>query len=237
MDPLHVNCAQPRNMPMPTHRTLCGRLQLDVAPLPELQPLMQAGVFAFQQWEVGLNRGFPGDRLVDGIQPGMGRGEHLFLELDQLGVDAYPAAGFQGVLSARILVWQTAQPQSSLGAPSSIDEVGPAGYHALYEEPTAMADASAVNERPGESEQLLPGENRNSRFRDDAEHWIAVYSEFLRFKQDLLATVEAERAELSDEVAAALSTTVLSQLTRQHDRLRRRLSFWQTRLAEIKSQG
>ena len=100
-----------------------------------------------------------------------------------------------------------------------------------------MAETMAIAERSSESDPLLPGENRNSRFADDAEHWIAVYSEFIRFKEDLLASVEAERVELSDEVAAALSLTVVSQLTNQYQGLQRRLDFWRSRLAELKSQG
>ena len=99
-----------------------------------------------------------------------------------------------------------------------------------------MTDVITTDERPGESERLLPGENRNSRLPDDAQHWIAVYSEFIRFKADLLSTVDAERAALPDEVSAALSMTVLSQLNRQYAGLQRRLDFWQTRLAELTTQ-
>ncbi|HEX3630728.1 MAG TPA: hypothetical protein VHW91_09680 [Candidatus Dormibacteraeota bacterium] len=100
-----------------------------------------------------------------------------------------------------------------------------------------MTDTRAMAERSTDPDPLLPGENRSSRFADDAEHWIAVYSEFIRFKEDLLASVEAERVELSDELAAALSVTVLSQLNTQYQGLQRRLDFWRSRLAEIKSQG
>ena len=85
-------------------------------------------------------------------------------------------------------------------------------------------------------EPLLPGENRKTPFADDAQHWISVYSEFVRFKSDLLSTVEAERAALSPAVAEALSATVVSQLVDQFGSLQRRLSFWQARLAELTRQ-
>ena len=99
-----------------------------------------------------------------------------------------------------------------------------------------MTDVVATDGGRGESEPLLPGENRNSHLPDDAEHWIAVYSEFIRFKADLLSSAVEERTALSDEVSAALSMTVLSQLNRQYERLQRRLDFWQTRLAELTTQ-
>ncbi len=88
-----------------------------------------------------------------------------------------------------------------------------------------------------DGEPLLPGENRGSRFIDDAEHWISVYTEFIRFKEGLLSTVEADRAELSEELSAALSVSVVSQLTDQYASLQRRLSFWQNRLAELTRPG
>jgi hypothetical protein len=87
--------------------------------------------------------------------------------------------------------------------------------------------------QPIEGEPLLPGENRGSRFVDDAEHWISVYREFIRFKEGLLSTVETERAELSEELSAALSVSVVSQLTDQYASLQRRLTFWRDRLAEL----
>ncbi len=91
--------------------------------------------------------------------------------------------------------------------------------------------------RPIDGEPLLPGENRGSRFIDDAQHWISVYNEFIRFKEGLLSTVEADRAGLSEELSAALSVSVVSQLTDQYASLQRRLSFWQNRLAELTRPG
>lgn len=92
-----------------------------------------------------------------------------------------------------------------------------------------MTTEPSIDEEPA-----LPGENRRSFFVDDAEHWISVYSEFVRFKADLLSTVETERAQLPAEVSDALSFTVVSHLTDQYSSLRRRLAFWQGRLAQLK---
>jgi hypothetical protein len=89
-------------------------------------------------------------------------------------------------------------------------------------------------EQDAELDSLLPGESRTSLLPEDAQHWIAVYGEFTRFKADLLEAIERERAGLTDEVSSALSHSVLAQLTAQYERLQRRLAFWQQRLAELK---
>jgi hypothetical protein len=93
------------------------------------------------------------------------------------------------------------------------------------------------SEQDAELDSLLPGESRTSLLAEDAQHWIAVYGEFTRFKADLLKAIERERAELTDEVSSALSVSVLAQLTTQYERLQRRLAFWQQRLAELKGLG
>src|SRR5260370_32336751 len=53
----------------------------------------------------------------------------------------------------------------------------------------AMPDELAVRRMSIDPDRLLPGEDVNSRNRDDATHWIAVYSELLNTKQRLVASL------------------------------------------------
>ena len=81
---------------------------------------------------------------------------------------------------------------------------------------------------------LLPGEKSTSDLVEDAEHWIRVYGEFIRFKRELLAEIDSASAVLAEDLRAAAITDV-SQLRTQYDRLRDRLTFWQNRLAELRA--
>lgn len=60
----------------------------------------------------------------------------------------------------------------------------------------------------GPDDGLLPGELPDSGYREDAEHWLSVYSELLCLATELGLTSHAERYG-------------------------RRLRFWQARLQEL----
>jgi len=60
-------------------------------------------------------------------------------------------------------------------------------------EPDLTAEGAA------DPQHLLPGEKRTSQLADDAEHWIRVYSEFIRFKHDLLVEVDNASGALADD--------------------------------------
>lgn len=90
---------------------------------------------------------------------------------------------------------------------------------------------------PTDPQQLLPGEKRTSELVEDAEHWIRVYSEFIRFKRELLAEIDNASGALADDIRAAAAATDVAQLRTQYDRLRGRLTFWQNRLAELRAAG
>lgn len=64
-------------------------------------------------------------------------------------------------------------------------------------------------DRQRRPEPLLPGEMADSRLRDDAEHWIAVYEELIGFLRG---------SEAAD-----------GQLARYH----RRLTFWRHRRDQL----
>ena len=90
---------------------------------------------------------------------------------------------------------------------------------------------------PTDPQHLLPGEKHTSLLVEDAEHWIRVYSEFIRFKRELLSEIDNASGALADDIRAAASMNDIAQLRTQYDRLRGRLTFWQDRLAELKAAG
>lgn len=69
---------------------------------------------------------------------------------------------------------------------------------------------------PIDGEPLLPGEEADSEYRDDAEHWIRVYDELLTSAGELARDANGARAAL--EAA--------------QERYRRRLAFWRQRAAQ-----
>lgn len=98
---------------------------------------------------------------------------------------------------------------------------------------TTTEPEATTNEGTGHH-ALLPGEKSTSDLVEDAEHWIRVYGEFIRFKRELLAEIDNASSALAEDIRAAAATDV-SQLRTQYDRLRERLTFWQNRLAELRA--
>lgn len=94
------------------------------------------------------------------------------------------------------------------------------------------------DERAGEAaadpDRLLPGEDPASPYPDDAQKWVEVYEELLRFKKRLLGVAEETLSELHDKPARReVVDTDRIVLQAEVDRFQRRLSFWQRRLAEL----
>jgi hypothetical protein len=83
-------------------------------------------------------------------------------------------------------------------------------------------------------DRLLPDENPSTRSLEDVAHWMAVYGELLRFKEGMLASADRELTSRSQQVGNDLSqVTDLSALKAQNGRLRRRLSYWTERNAQL----
>lgn len=82
-------------------------------------------------------------------------------------------------------------------------------------------------------DSLLPGEAAamRSRHRDDAQHWLAVYEELFAFKQALLATLEDQRGRVRQEGVHEVQNDEIV-LTREAERLSRRLEYWQQQLGD-----
>jgi hypothetical protein len=69
---------------------------------------------------------------------------------------------------------------------------------------------------------------------EDAVHWIAVYSELLAFKENLLATTNQSLAAMQEADAHTDAMTDVVLLHTQADRYRRRLQEWTERVTQFK---
>jgi hypothetical protein len=93
-------------------------------------------------------------------------------------------------------------------------------------------------ERAVDESRLLPGENPESAYLDDAVHWIAVYAELLQGKSAMLAALSDRLAQGREEGARQeLGATDVIVLTRELDRLQARLDFWSKRRLELEPGG
>jgi hypothetical protein len=98
------------------------------------------------------------------------------------------------------------------------------------------------DERAGEEaadpDRLLPGEDPASPYPDDAQKWVEVYDELLRFKRRLLSVAEETLEGMHDKPARreVVETDRIVLYAEVH-RFQKRLSFWQRRLYELQGQG
>lgn len=86
-----------------------------------------------------------------------------------------------------------------------------------------------------DGERLLAGEDPNSPYRDDAEHWSGVYAELVAFKNDLLDRLSQDRQLLSDAAKSELERDE-NLLRVELERLKLRLSFWESRREELSAE-
>jgi hypothetical protein len=79
----------------------------------------------------------------------------------------------------------------------------------------------------GKEDRLLPLEDEalRSNHLDDAQHWRTVYEELFGFKQALLATLKEQRDKVNEAGMREIENDEII-LTREADRLARRLQFW-----------
>jgi hypothetical protein len=76
--------------------------------------------------------------------------------------------------------------------------------------------------------RLLEGENRESDDPDDVRHWRAVYTDLVRFKEELLGQTREHIAQVP-ETTKELGGLDVPFLEAELQRLRRGLAFWQSR--------
>ena len=91
----------------------------------------------------------------------------------------------------------------------------------------------AAAHKAGDEERLMRGENPDTTYLEDAEHWAGVYRELLTFKQDLLDFTKERVARMKPAASDELATTDLVILEAEHHRLRGRFDFWERRRLEL----
>jgi hypothetical protein len=85
-----------------------------------------------------------------------------------------------------------------------------------------------------DSDRLLEGEDPQTRYVEDAAHWVTVYSELLLFKERLVDSAQGGLLDITDAVARQEATsTDLQVLLAERARLRGRLEFWKGRQREL----
>jgi hypothetical protein len=77
-------------------------------------------------------------------------------------------------------------------------------------------------------DRLLEGENRDNFDADDVRHWRAVYNDLVRFKEGLLGQTR-ELIEQVPDTKKELAGVDIPFLEAEMKRLRRGLTFWQSR--------
>jgi len=76
--------------------------------------------------------------------------------------------------------------------------------------------------------RLLEGENRDTYDADDIRHWRAVYTDLVRFKEELLSQTR-DHIERVPETKKELAGVDIPFLEAERQRLRRGLDFWKSR--------
>ncbi|GAC1344521.1 MAG: hypothetical protein NVSMB29_18200 [Candidatus Dormibacteria bacterium] len=82
-------------------------------------------------------------------------------------------------------------------------------------------------------DRLLHGEDPSSRHRDDAEHWVTVYEELLRYKRMLVRDTESRMAEMTEAARVEITDTDYVIMRNERARFERRLAFWTNRLEQL----
>jgi hypothetical protein len=84
-----------------------------------------------------------------------------------------------------------------------------------------------------EPERLLPGEDADTPYLDDAQHWLKVYAELVAFKVDILSVTEERIRGMDPDSGAEVAATDFKVLRAEEQRLKRRLAFWRARAATL----
>ncbi|GAC1579934.1 MAG: hypothetical protein NVS3B24_14340 [Candidatus Dormibacteria bacterium] len=92
-------------------------------------------------------------------------------------------------------------------------------------------------QKAGDEDRLMRGENPETAYLEDAEHWAGVYRELLAFKLDLLDFTKGRIARMTAPASNELATTDLVIMEAEYGRLKSRSDFWENRRRELGSQA
>jgi DNA-binding winged helix-turn-helix (wHTH) protein len=104
---------------------------------------------------------------------------------------------------------------------------------AVIREARALADATArVSDQSGQ----LVGEDTNHATSEDAAHWIAVYTELLSFKAELLEITSRRRLTMSPDARGEAEADAVV-IGAQADKYTRRLNMWRAHFDQSAEAG
>jgi hypothetical protein len=84
---------------------------------------------------------------------------------------------------------------------------------------------------------LMPGEEDSSPYIEDAEHWIAVYSELYNFTVAIVNRLRTDMLDLQQPTQDYLRTHDVLVHEEQIRRFSERLAFWNQRLAQLRAKS
>ena len=99
-----------------------------------------------------------------------------------------------------------------------------------------MNEAAEAARRAADVERLLPGEEPDTVYPDDARHWVEVYSELLAVKGELITVTREARRGADPAVQTELSGTDLPIMEHERTRFETRLAFWTGRLGALEAE-
>jgi hypothetical protein len=105
----------------------------------------------------------------------------------------------------------------------------------LHRAEKLAGEQAKLEGQEADEERLLAGEDPSSPYAEDAVHWTGVYSELVGFKNDLLHRLSEDRKVLSDAAMAELERDE-NLLRMELERLKLRLSYWETRREELSAE-
>jgi len=105
----------------------------------------------------------------------------------------------------------------------------------LEEAPGAPEPEVVAAQKAGDENRLMRGENPETTYLEDAEHWAGVYRELLAFKEDLLGFTKDRIERMKPPASNELATTDLVIMEAEYDRLKSRFDFWESRCRELAS--
>jgi hypothetical protein len=106
----------------------------------------------------------------------------------------------------------------------------------LLDKARQMASEQArLESQEADGERLLAGEDPSTPYQEDASHWAGVYAELVGFKHDLLERLNKDRQLLSESARTELERDE-NLLRVELERLKLRLSFWETRREELSAE-
>lgn len=83
---------------------------------------------------------------------------------------------------------------------------------------------------------LEAGEDPHSPYVDDADHWVAVYSELLEFRANLLWEIDRQAMDMA-EVSGPGIAHIRQVLKLDLERLRLHLEYWRARREELRARS